>query len=723
MNRLYSTLSALMAFLILCIALVLTPEFAFAADEAMDLGTIESAAKRPDDRSRQALISIFGSVVTDPLGKNDTPAGETVFSSVFMVFNATLLVIAVLFCIYYIVSSILSSARDGNVKDTGKPWGVIRMVLGLSFLVPLPSGWSLAQLMMLWAASILGIGTANLATDAATAAFQDGKGMILEPARPDSLELARQIFEIDLCARATNADYDRQAAMGINVRPGWRQESQTMPAGNGFIIEAEEGRKRCGGAFIAEELLEPQSALTSWIPGVNTQSIAQAHLEALKHMQAYLLGTATGYVDMYLASKETSITLPDPTLYIEHAAREYENHVVSAAKDRDGDLDTLAGELTTSLTQKGWWMLGAWYQTFAQANHKIASTVETKVTVIGETLPNERKRTHEEVLQVYLASITQNQDSPLATGNALQNQSEESTLAGLFHRPMQKLVNAMVQSDFDVGSDHQNPLVRIKNLGDTALNTASTVIILQAGANAAMSNVITGNASKFLGFKDLLATLNPYLIIISIVLVTLGITLGLYIPFLPFIIWFGAIMNWLVIVIEAVVAAPLWALAHLISDDRDGMGQRTMHGYLFLLSVVLRPPLMVIGFFAAGGILVVGGMFLNEAFATVVANVQYDSFTGIFSILGILFVYASICLHLVHTCFNLIFIIPDQVISWIGGHASSALGRDAQEKTKNTFLGALGKSEGTADKAKMQFDRRPKKPNSGTDASQDGMKG
>lgn len=38
--------------------------------------------------------------------------------------------------------------------------------------------------------------------------------MILEPARPDSLELARQIFEIDLCAKAINADYDRQAATG-----------------------------------------------------------------------------------------------------------------------------------------------------------------------------------------------------------------------------------------------------------------------------------------------------------------------------------------------------------------------------------------------------------------------------------------------------------------------------------------------------------------------------
>ncbi|MNN54812.1 hypothetical protein D3C81_1696500 [compost metagenome] len=38
-----------------------------------------------------------------------------------------------------------------------------------------------------------------------------------------------------------------------------------------------------------------------------------------------------------------------------------------------------------------------------------------------------------------------------------------------------------------------------------------------------------------------------------------------------------------------------------------------------------------------------------------------------------------------HSCFNLIYIVPDQVINWVGGHAAGTLGRDDNEKMKNAL--------------------------------------
>ncbi|WP_418115212.1 hypothetical protein [Xanthomonas oryzae] len=48
-------------------------------------------------------------------------------------------------------------------------------------------------------------------------------------------------------------------------------------------------------------------------------------------------------------------------------------------------------------------------------------------------------------------------------------------------------------------------------------------------------------------------------------------------------------------------------------------------------------------------------------------------------------IYASMCLNLVHSCFNLIFIVPYQVINWVGGHASATVGRDDNDRMRNAL--------------------------------------
>ncbi len=71
-------------------------------------------------------------------------------------------------------------------------------------------------------------------------------------------------------------------------------------------------------------------------------------------------------------------------------------------------------------------------------------------------------------------------------------------------------------------------------------------------------------------------------------------------------------------------------------------------------------------------------------------------------------------LNLVHSCFNLILIVPDQVINWVGGHASATPGRDDNERTRNAMnvLGAKlehylprpGSSGGQRDKGQKSGD-------------------
>ena len=135
---------------------------------------------------------------------------------------------------------------------------------------------------------------------------------------------------------------------------------------------------------------------------------------------------------------------------------------------------------------------------------------------------------------------------------------------------------------------------------------------------------------------------------------------------------------------EAIIAAPLWAFTHLGSEG-EGMGHKTSHGYIFLLNVMIRPALMVVGFFLGGAALIAGGTLLNQCFGIALANAQFDSVTGLFSIIFYLAIYCSMCLTLVHSCFNLILIVPDQVINWVGGHAAASVGREDNERMRNAM--------------------------------------
>ena len=144
---------------------------------------------------------------------------------------------------------------------------------------------------------------------------------------------------------------------------------------------------------------------------------------------------------------------------------------------------------------------------------------------------------------------------------------------------------------------------------------------------------------------------------------------------------------------EAVVAAPLWAMIHLAGEG-DGFGHKTGHGYIFLLNCMVRPILMVIGFFLGGAIVIVGGKVLNELFMVAVANAQFDSFTGLVSIVGFVCIYVFVLLNMIHSCFNLILIVPDQVINWVGGHAAPNLGRDENDKGRAAFAAVLATGQG-----------------------------
>ena len=90
-------------------------------------------------------------------------------------------------------------------------------------------------------------------------------------------------------------------------------------------------------------------------------------------------------------------------------------------------------------------------------------------------------------------------------------------------------------------------------------------------------------------------------------------SIAVYLPFAPFLLYFGAFIGWLILCGKVTIAAPLWAVMHLSPGGGDMMGA-AKPGYMLLLGLLLRPALIVLGF----------------VFALTALDVVAQGFNGIF---------------------------------------------------------------------------------------------
>ncbi len=235
----------------------------------------------------------------------------------------------------------------------------------------------------------------------------------------------------------------------------------------------------------------------------------------------------------------------------------------------------------------------------------------------------------------------------------------------------------------------------LKNTGDYAMTSVQAFVLGEAAMDlipamkavkgmsavtGALKKVATASASSG-GSGSLVGMMSILMGAIFVV----GAIMSLYIPFIPFIAWMGGLIQYVTIFFEGLVAAPIWAFAHLDADG-EGMGQRAERGYIFLLNMLFRPFLMVLGFVLAAALLVVLGTFQAAMFIPAMSNVQGNSLTGLVSIVMLLGVFVIMNITMIHGVFNLITLIPDQVLGWVGNMSNTQLGKETEEKAHAMFI-------------------------------------
>ncbi|HGD7445870.1 TPA: IncI1-type conjugal transfer membrane protein TraY, partial [Escherichia coli] len=393
---------------------------------------------------------------------------------------------------------------------------------------------------------------------------------------------------------------------------------------------------------------------------------------------------ASEFVTTFLEKRNSGNgTLPDIETRIQRAADEYERAVQKSLPIDNGE-QSRKEALKSYLTTYGWVTLGAWYQTFATANQRLAELADrapavTSMSSLGEVGDTDL------FSAVMGAYKTQLQNStytpPLGTITSADEQllSKTSTPQDALIKPTEKfgqwLTNniATEWTDSGTSSNQVNPLIKMKNIGDKTMVAAEGIWITYTSARVITSGTGSSIFGKFIDLTTsaistlnaLLEALAPPVYFLLLLLFCAGFSLSIYLPFIPFIFWMTGIGNWVISVLIGCTAGPLWGATHLgTSQDR---GSRAAYGYIYLIDSMIRPPIMVFGFFFASVAIIAIGTILNFLFGAALTNVQISSFTGIFSLAGFLLLYARSCTTIVAAAFALQAYLPDHVINFLGG--------------------------------------------------------
>lgn len=639
------------------------------------------------------LVPLFGSLF-ERCGGTSGP-----FEQAVGVLNAGAMTIGGMIAAYTLVVGTMQTAHDGEMlgKRWSSMWIPIRTTLGIGLVVPLAGGYCVAQLLIGFLIG-QGVGLADKVWEAYVNNLGDAKNMAPKVILPSVDDLARGILKGRLCMEAINYASKDQGIVS---------EMTAVSTSKGISF----GDDRCGGvsyAAVTQNIASLNSAGDSTGPILsmlgfragditNTVGVLSAHLKAAAALDARMQQVAVKIVN----AKIEGTTAPDISADLISAEAEYQSTVASAANAVVGGKNGLS-ELVAAAKNDGWFMAGSWFMKASQLQDTINRVVSNTPSSQGFTSTS-LGSVNMSVIDPYMALLersfkkSSNAVSP-ATANltptsASDGKNGSSTGSGLSESlerigssssPLTagfveisnyyfiKIARAIVEID-----SNRDPMMALKDTGDTIMVVGGSMIIgaglayafaggLGAAANGWFSQATVVGPAAGQAAADLIKYLSMIMFLIGGPLLLAGAGLAVYLPMAPFLIFFGIFVGWLLLCLEAIIAAPLWAIMHLSPQGEDIMGG-ARGGYMLILGLLLRPMLIVMGFIAALISLPVVISSFNAIFFPVFKLSMAGSVVGVFSTVIMVFMYFGTMTFLFHTVFSFMGQIPDKILRWMGG--------------------------------------------------------
>ena len=289
-----------------------------------------------------------------------------------------------------------------------------------------------------------------------------------------------------------------------------------------------------------------------------------------------------------------------------------------------------------------------------------------------------------------------------------------TVFASVFYPILQPIVDLIRL--FNFGFEY-NPLLFVAKVGASCLGVSAMFFLSWVGANIATFSIISVcrfNQRQTVDAKGPLDKIfdnfKPVVMVVSAAFFGVGVYLVYYVPLYPYLIFLFGVMGWFVAVIEGMVAMPLVFLGLTHPEGHDILGP-SEQAVMLVLGLFVRPALMVIGFvsgmilsFVAFQILIYSfSYFLQALYVTpqnVVNNIWDVEMIGnntvmtaaliamghlwfaggtvmgsvlilIVTVPFFCLIFTSTIITITEQCYNVIYILPNYVLRWIGAPEQS----------------------------------------------------
>jgi conjugal transfer/type IV secretion protein DotA/TraY len=221
----------------------------------------------------------------------------------------------------------------------------------------------------------------------------------------------------------------------------------------------------------------------------------------------------------------------------------------------------------------------------------------------------------------------------------------------------------------------KDPFAQMAALGHANLNVAAALAGIGmlgsiVGGAASYGGAVLPGAGKLLGVVGGgISGAGSMVNFAAMIFFGCGFTLAFLVPLMPFMRFFFAVLSWVAAIVEAIIAVPLVALAHL-NPEGDGLpGQQARNAYFFVFNLFLRPILTVFGLICGLVVFLISVSFLNYAYAIAVSGAGGTAY-GHASMSKI--VYSVLYVSIIYICanhsFQLIDHLPQHALSWMGAN-------------------------------------------------------
>lgn len=236
------------------------------------------------------------------------------------------------------------------------------------------------------------------------------------------------------------------------------------------------------------------------------------------------------------------------------------------------------------------------------------------------------------------------------------------------------------------------PITKLQIFGKETLNiiTASWIAVALIVAStmfaAGWFSAVSPGAYVVLAVLSILV---PLYVTISLALFVSALVFGFYLPLIPYILFTFAAFGWGILLVIGMLVAPLMALLLIYPEGHDWVG-RAEQGVLLLVSIFIRPTLLVLGLIIAMLFSKVAVDLINSGFDTIITDLSLTSgFTGGLAVIAFMIIYTSILFIIVQQVFTTCIVkLPEQVerlLGFQGAGAGVEMAATAAQQSEQSF--------------------------------------